>query len=68
MCGLATTVPGMITADPLEQASRCVCPLPVAGSVLVGLGPGRINVDGAEDLVQSETMAHGQDEFDDQIT
>jgi hypothetical protein len=40
---------------------------PLAGRILVGLGQRRVNVDGAENLVQAKAMAHRQHVFGDQV-
>jgi len=44
-----------------------MCALPVAGGVLVRLGERRIDVDGAEDLVESDAVPHRGNVFDDQV-
>jgi hypothetical protein len=41
--------------------------LPDAGNVLVGLGQRRVDVDGAEDLVQADAVLHRQHVFGDQV-
>ena len=40
---------------------------PVPCPVFVGFHHRRVDVDSAEDIVQSDTMAHGQDELCDQV-
>src|SRR6266480_30462 len=40
---------------------------PHAGRVFVRLGERRIDMDGAEDLVQAEAVLHGGDELHDQV-
>jgi len=42
--------------------------LPFAGGELVGLVHGRVDVDGAEDLVQAQAVLHRQNELGDQLT
>src|SRR5689334_17651400 len=50
-----------------QHALRRVRLLPVAGGVLVRLGERRVDVDGAEDLVQADAVLHRGDELDDHL-
>ncbi len=40
---------------------------PGAGGEFIGLGQGRVDVDGGEDFVQAELVFHGEDELGNQI-
>jgi len=53
---------------PFEQAVGDVGAFPLAGRILVGLGQGRVNVNGAENLVEPKTMTHRQHILGNQIT
>ncbi len=44
-----------------------MCSFPGARRVFVGLDPGRVDMDGSQDLVQTEAVTHRENEFDDQI-
>ena len=57
----------MKALDPRQQLHWRVRLLPVAGDVLVGLGQGRVDVDGAENLVQTDALFHRQHKFGDQV-
>lgn len=53
--------------DPSEQALWLVRLFPKARRVLVGFRQGGVDVDRAENLVQADTVAHGQHIFGDQV-
>ena len=63
----AFTAPAVIARQPTEDARRGVGAAPGAGGKLVGLGERRVDVDGAEDLVQPQLVFHGKNEFGNQI-
>src|SRR5258706_9674156 len=53
--------------DVAQHALRRVRLLPDPGGVLVRLGEGRVDVDGAEDLVEADAVLHRRDELHDQL-
>src|SRR5688572_28801521 len=59
--------PPVVALDPPKKPGRGVRALPRPGGVLVRLGEGGIDVDGAEDLVQADAVLHGGDELHDQV-
>ena len=64
---IAAPPPAVKAFYPAQQAFRGMGLFPGSGSHLVGLGEGRVGVNGAEDLVQTQVVFHRQDEFGEQI-
>ena len=64
---LLTASPGVKFFRPFQCFLGCVIALPVPRDVLVGFGQRRVDVDGAEDLVQADAMLHRQHVFGDQV-
>jgi len=57
----------MIPCHPVQQPCRRMRALPIARELLVRLGSGRVGMDGAEDSVQADAMAHRKDKLAERI-
>src|SRR5262245_55245600 len=63
----SSTPPRVISLHPSQRALWRVSLPPCSGDVLVGLGERRIDVYGAQDLLQPDAVAHRRYVFDYQI-
>src|SRR5471032_1310303 len=65
--GSLAALPGMVALKPAQCALRRMSLLPDTGGVFIRLGPGRVRVNRAENLVEANLVTHGQDEFSEQF-
>ena len=58
----------MVFFQPRQHPAGCMGPFPDAGRIFIGLAHGGINMDSSQDLIETDTMLHGQHKFSDHLS